>query len=71
LGEDREYLIRFAKEKLEEEPGIDYFVFGHRHILLDLPIAETSRVIVLGDWVTLFSYAEFDGEKLQLLTLNP
>ena len=64
-------MIRFAKEKLEEESGIDYFVFGHRHILLDLPITGASRVIILGDWVTLFSYAEFDGEKLQLLTFNP
>lgn len=71
LGEERECLIRFAKEKLEEESGIDYFVFGHRHILLDLPITGASRVIILGDWVTLFSYAEFDGEKLQLLTFNP
>ena len=66
LGEEREHLIRFAKEKLKEDPGINYFIFGHRHVLVDLPIAEHSRVIMLGDWITLFSYAEFDGESLQL-----
>jgi len=54
LGEDREYLIRFAKKKLTELPDINYFVFGHRHILLDLPIAEQCRVIILGDWITYF-----------------
>jgi len=66
LGEDREYLIRFAKKKLTELPDINYFVFGHRHILLDLPIAEQCRVIILGDWITYFSYAVFDGESLRL-----
>lgn len=68
LGEDREYLIRFAKEKLTAVPDINYFVFGHRHILLDLPIAEQSHVIMLGDWITFFSYAVFDGESVELKT---
>lgn len=68
LGEDREYLIRFAKEKLTAVPDINYFVFGHRHILLDLPIAEQSRVIMLGDWISYFSYAVFDGESVELKT---
>ena len=49
LGEEREHLIQFAKEKIKEEPDINYFVFGHRHVLLDLPIAEHSKVIMLGD----------------------
>lgn len=66
MGEEREHLVRFAREKLVEMPDINYFIFGHRHVLLDLPIAARSRVIILGDWITLFSYAEFDGEDLQL-----
>lgn len=66
LGEEREHLISFAKNKLKEIPDINFFIFGHRHILVDLPIGEQSRVIMLGDWITLFSYAEFDGENLQL-----
>lgn len=66
LGEEREHLVSFAKETLKKTPDINYFVFGHRHILLDLPIAPESHVIILGDWITLFSYAEFDGESLAL-----
>lgn len=66
LGEDNECLIRFAKEKLKAVPDIHYFVFGHRHILLDLSIAAQSSVIILGDWLTFFSYAVFDGEALRL-----
>ncbi|MDD3624824.1 MAG: UDP-2,3-diacylglucosamine diphosphatase [Proteiniphilum sp.] len=66
LGEDKEHLVLFAKEKLKELPGINYFIFGHRHILLDLPIAGQSNVIILGDWITYFSYAVFDGKKVGL-----
>lgn len=66
LGEEKEHLVLFAKEKLKALPDINYFIFGHRHILLDLPIAERSNVIILGDWITYFSYAVFDGEDLRL-----
>jgi UDP-2,3-diacylglucosamine hydrolase len=66
LGEENEHLILFSKKKLKENPHIDYFIFGHRHILLDLPIGEKSKVVILGDWITYFSYSEFDGERLTL-----
>ncbi|MDR0331886.1 MAG: UDP-2,3-diacylglucosamine diphosphatase [Dysgonamonadaceae bacterium] len=62
LGEDKENLIIFAKQKLKEIPDINYFIFGHRHILLDLPIAETSRVIIIGDWISYFSYAVLEDD---------
>lgn len=66
LGEDKEYLVQFAKKQLEIAPNINYFMFGHRHILLDLQIAANSRVIILGDWISHFSYAAFDGERFTL-----
>ncbi len=66
LGEEKENLVNFAKHKLSEVSDIDYFVFGHRHILLELPIAESSKVIMLGDWITYFSYAVFNGNTLRL-----
>lgn len=66
LGEDKEYLVKFSKHELKTVPDINYFIYGHRHILLDLPIAEHSSVIILGDWIRHFSYAEFDGEELSL-----
>jgi UDP-2,3-diacylglucosamine hydrolase len=66
LGEDKEELVIFAKKKLEEVPDIDYFIFGHRHILLDLPIAETSRVIIVGDWTNYFSYGVLDAAGMRL-----
>ncbi len=62
LGEDKEWQILFAKEKLKTE-HIDYFIFGHRHIAIQIPIGENSSFINLGDWVIFNSYAEFDGQE--------
>lgn len=65
-GEDKEPLIVFAKEYLKDHPDINFFLFGHRHIDYDLMLSRTARVIILGDWITLFTYAVFDGEHLFL-----
>ncbi len=65
LGEDKEWLIIFAKEKLRKE-YFDYFIFGHRHIPMELELSGGSRFFNLGDWITNFSYAVFDGENITL-----
>ncbi len=62
LGEDKEFLILYAKEKLKTEK-IDYFIFGHRHLPMVLNLNEgASQYINLGDWISYFSYGVFDGE---------
>ncbi|MBO4596272.1 MAG: UDP-2,3-diacylglucosamine diphosphatase [Bacteroidaceae bacterium] len=66
MGEDREYLVLYAKEYLETHPEINYFIFGHRHIELDLMLRRNSRLMILGDWINFFSYAVFDGEHMFL-----
>lgn len=63
-GEHKESLIIFAKEYLQTHPDINYFIFGHRHIELDLMLSRTTRIMILGDWITQFSYAVFDGEHM-------
>jgi UDP-2,3-diacylglucosamine hydrolase len=67
LGEDKEWLILYTKEKAKTMV-VDYFIFGHRHYAIDLKINEKSRYINLGDWVRLNTYAVFDGKDVQLLT---
>lgn len=66
LGEDKEHLVKFAKKHHQIAPNINFFVFGHRHIMLDLMIAAQSRVVILGDWINFFSYGVFDGENFSL-----
>jgi UDP-2,3-diacylglucosamine hydrolase len=65
-GEDKEELVRFAKAYLPSHPEINFFVFGHRHIELDLMIAHQTRLVILGDWISQFTYAVFDGEQFLL-----
>ena len=65
LGEDKEWLVIYAKEILKQK-HIDYFIFGHRHLPLEISLTEKSRYINLGDWIKYFSYAVFDGNHLSL-----
>lgn len=65
-GEDREAQIIFAKSYLQSHPDINYFILGHRHIELDLMLTRTCRILILGDWISNFTYAVFDGEHLFL-----
>jgi len=64
LGEDKEFLIQFVKNN-EKTTHYDYYIFGHRHLPLDITIGN-ARQINTGDWVKNFSYAVWDGEKLEL-----
>ena len=66
MGEDKEFLVLFTKEYLKSHPTINYFIYGHRHIMLDLMLSSTSRVTIIGDWINYFSYAVFDGQNLLL-----
>jgi UDP-2,3-diacylglucosamine hydrolase len=34
--------------------------------MLDLMLSSSARVTILGDWISYFSYAVFDGENLLL-----
>lgn len=68
LGED-EWLIQHAKGINKHEKH-NYYIFGHRHIPKDFPISDTSKIIMLGDWIKTFTYAVFDGKNLELKKFN-
>lgn len=66
MGEDKEPLVLFSKEYLNSHPNINYFIYGHRHLMLDLMLSGTSRMMIIGDWITNYSYVVFDGENIFL-----
>lgn len=70
LGEDKEWLITYCKEVLQRK-NYKYLVFGHRHLPIDFTLANGSRYINLGDWIRYYTYACFDGEKMELRTRYP
>ncbi|HRZ31951.1 MAG TPA: UDP-2,3-diacylglucosamine diphosphatase, partial [Flavobacterium sp.] len=65
LGEENEWLVKYTKRKLTQK-HYDYFVFGHRHLPLQLAVGENSTYVNLGDWIGYFTYGVFDGEKFEL-----
>lgn len=64
-GEQKEWLLLYAKE-IESQHHHDYYVFGHRHIELDHAVSAESRIFILGDWITLWTYGVYDGAQMQL-----
>ena len=62
---DKEWLYIHCKET-ELNRHHDFYVFGHRHLPLDLPVEPSSRYINLGEWVHHCTYAVFDGAELRL-----
>ena len=59
-GEDKEELVLFAKEQEKHANHRDNYIFGHRHIELDLQITKDSRVVILGDSFKSWTYAKLD-----------
>ncbi|MBK9421068.1 MAG: UDP-2,3-diacylglucosamine diphosphatase [Flavobacteriales bacterium] len=86
LGPEKEWLAQHSRGVLQQE-HFDYFVFGHRHLPMELPLSGNgaagaksslssgstspeprlaSKYINLGDWMSWYTYAVFDGQELRL-----
>jgi UDP-2,3-diacylglucosamine hydrolase len=61
----QEWLEAYSLEVLKSR-HFDYFVFGHRHLPLDIALPDNSRYVNLGEWVNYNTYAVFDGVNLEL-----
>lgn len=64
-GEDGEFLLVYCKE-IEKLQHHDFYIFGHRHLPLDIKLSDESRYINLGEWVNFSTYASYDGEVMEL-----
>ncbi len=65
LGEENEWLAIYSREILEKK-HFDYFIFGHRHLQMDIPLSKNSRYINLGDWIDHYTYAVFENDELKM-----
>ena len=65
LGEENEWLVQYAKRKLETK-HYHYFIFGHRHLPMEIEVGQNSKYINLGDWIGYFTYGVFDGNSFEL-----
>ena len=63
-GEANEPLVIFSKQYLQDHPYTSYFIFGHRHIELDLMLSRHAHLLILGEWIKKCTYAVWDGETM-------
>ena len=70
MGADNEWLFQYCRE-VEQSQHHDFYIFGHRHLVLDMQVNARSRYINLGEWVTQQHYAAFDGKNLTLKPFIP
>ena len=68
LGE-KEWLTQYCKQKMKTSDA-EFFIFGHRHLPMEVDLGNNKRYINLGEWVNYNSYAEFDGDRLELKTFS-
>lgn len=62
-------LARFAEDyNASASDKIDYFVFGHLHVLMERHLTDGAKMVILGDWISKFSYAVWDGNSLKIDT---
>jgi UDP-2,3-diacylglucosamine hydrolase len=64
LGEN-EWLWQYSKE-IEQQAHHDFYIFGHRHLPLFLPVSENSTYVNLGEWINYDTFAVFDSGKIEL-----
>lgn len=69
-GPEHESLVHYCIEELKTR-NIDYFVFGHRHLPLKIEVAPGVYYVNTGEWLSQFSFACFDGEKMSLHYFKP
>lgn len=68
LGEE-EALFIYCKE-IESKTHHDYYIFGHRHLILDMPINEYSIYLNTGEWVVNSQYIEVSKSDVKSLSFN-
>lgn len=65
LGAEKEWLFLFCRNYIKSTPT-DFFIFGHRHLPLELDVDGKAKYVNLGDWFKYCTYAEYDGNQLHL-----
>ena len=68
LGEE-EWLWQYCKQ-VETQAHFDYYIFGHRHLPLELKVSAQSTYYNLGEWVSQFTYLELSQDGPKLLTFE-
>ncbi len=67
---DAEFLWQYSRE-MQAKRHHDFYIFGHRHLPLDLPVGDNSRYLNPGEWLNHCRFLRFDGSRLEMKEWEP
>ena len=66
---DKEYLLQYCNDYLKTDEAVQYFIFGHRHLPLEIPLKDSQSVYFnIGDWIKYNTYGVMEGGVFSLKT---
>ena len=68
VSKEKELLFVWCSQQ-EQMNHHDFYIFGHRHLPLDLAVGDSSRYINLGEWVHHPAYCVYNGRNAELKRL--
>ncbi len=69
-SEAQEWILQHCKQLEKEGNHHDFYIFGHRHLSLSLPVTDNSRYYNIGEWIQARDYGVFDGENFEILKFD-
>ena len=61
---ESEPLYRYV-DNIAASRSVDYFIFGHYHCPVDMPVAHGGRLLIMDDWLDCSTWLVFDGEDVR------
>jgi UDP-2,3-diacylglucosamine hydrolase len=65
--EKKDRIFKYCQEQIEPFVHHDFYIFGHMHAPIIKVLNDSSYYYNIGDWVSHYTYACFDGLALSLL----
>lgn len=68
MGEEEPIYLHCRE--VEKKQHHDYYIFGHRHLPMEIDVNAKSKYINVGEWINFFTYGEFDGIEFRLMSFK-
>ena len=69
ISPDDEKIFQYCQDT-EQNNHHDFYVYGHRHLTLELPVNQRSVYFNVGEWIQGFTYGVYDGTNFKLETFD-
>ncbi|MDR2907613.1 MAG: UDP-2,3-diacylglucosamine diphosphatase [Bacteroidales bacterium] len=66
ISKEHECLYQYSQTYLKHNLNVRYFIFGHRHLPLEIKLSETSTYFNTGDWLKYDHFLELRMENGEL-----